>query len=272
MTDGGYQEGRNSLGIFADYQPVNCNLVATNESFAELSENCISMNRFNSKRIHIVFIGDSNLRLQREHFAQLQPTRQIKTSYIGTYGGLLESIVHIRSKLSLLDFEQEDVVLIFNSGLHDISVLCSSLDFRVEQRKEYVPEDYTCVEEYQKALTELTTMISSFPARVKLFQTTSAGWMRWGNFGFAWPMTLANQSFPQSTHFVDVFNHIAFRVLRDFDDIDIMDGYWITLARPDNREIGEENVIGKHLVHPGLEVQDAIVRTWTTIILSKLGC
>lgn len=272
MTLAGYQVGRNSLGIFADYQPTNCNLIARNESYGTLFGAC-SSNRLYSKPIHLVFIGDSNLRIQKQHFSRKsRDSGDIKTTLISTFGGILETIENVKIELSLLDSVNEEVVIIFNSGLHDITVLCSGMTFRVEQRSGYVPVDFTCVDEYEKALTELAQTVSSFPGRVKIFQTTTAGWMRWGNFGFAWLPVQANQSFPQSTYFVDTFNQIAFRVLQGFDDIGIMDGYWMTLARPDNREVDNLNSVGRHLVHPGLEVLGALVRTWMTILLSKLGC
>ena len=65
------------------------------------------------------------------------------------------------------------------------------------------------------------------------------------------------------------FNDIAYDVLSSFSNISLMDGYWMTLARPDNREVGKRNEIGKRLVHPGQEVADAMVRVWNHILLSK---
>ena len=44
----------------------------------------------------------------------------------------------------------------------------------------------------------------------------------------------------------------------------------ITLARPDCREIGADNAIGKYLVHPGTEVVDAMARIWLTVVLNVL--
>jgi hypothetical protein len=40
----------------------------------------------------------------------------------------------------------------------------------------------------------------------------------------------------------------------------IMDAYWMTLARPDNRELSEKGKRAK-LAHPGTEVMSAIVGT-----------
>jgi hypothetical protein len=50
----------------------------------------------------------------------------------------------------------------------------------------------------------------------------------------------------------------------------VVDGYWITLARPDNREVNIDNAIGKHMVHAGQEVLDAMTRVWLTIVWNGL--
>lgn len=65
-------------------------------------------------------------------------------------------------------------------------------------------------------------------------------------------------------------NDIAFDVLANSDqanDIHIMDGFWMSLARPDNTEMGPRNQIGKHMVHPGVEVMDAMARKWMHIVV-----
>ena len=69
------------------------------------------------------------------------------------------------------------------------------------------------------------------------------------------------------------FNELAFDILSNSTkSIRVMDEYWLTLARPDNREIfwGEGNA-GKHMAHPGLEVFDAMVHQWLTMVLASLS-
>ena len=69
------------------------------------------------------------------------------------------------------------------------------------------------------------------------------------------------------------FNELAFDILSNSTkSIRVMDEYWLTLARPDNREIfwGEGNA-GKHMAHPGLEVFDAMVHQCLTIVLASLS-
>jgi hypothetical protein len=68
------------------------------------------------------------------------------------------------------------------------------------------------------------------------------------------------------------FNHIAWDILARVDGIHVLDGYWMTLARPDNREVGLEKMLGKHLVHPGEEVLHAMVRVWMQVLLQSMSC
>ena len=80
---------------------------------------------------------------------------------------------------------------------------------------------------------------------------------------------------PVSTEFVDFFNDIAYDVLKDsFPTIPVMDGYWITHARPDNREIhrGLKKTLSSKLSHPGVEVVLTMLRTWVTIVAQSEVC
>ena len=267
----GYQEGHNSLGIWADYQPINCNLIANTGSLRPLIKQC-ALDRLGGKPVHFVFIGDSVIRLQWDLLMHGTTSSLVKSTMISTRGGIIQTLQNVTSTLSELSTEGEEIVIIFNTGLHDISVFCSDKDNKRRPGYSVVsPKEFVCIEEYQENFTQLVEFLSSFPARVKVFQTTTAGWMKWGNYGFAWNPASA-QVFSKSTHFVDALNHIAFRVFDDYDGFDIVDGYWVTLARPDNRQVDEYNSIGKHLVHPGMEVLRAMVRTWMTLVLSKLKC
>ena len=80
---------------------------------------------------------------------------------------------------------------------------------------------------------------------------------------------------PVATEFVGFFNDIAFNVLQEsFPEIPIMDGYWISYARPDNREttVGFKKALEKKLSHPGMDVVLTLLRQWTTIVLQSDVC
>jgi hypothetical protein len=80
---------------------------------------------------------------------------------------------------------------------------------------------------------------------------------------------------PVATEFIAFFNELAYQVIQDnFPTISVMDGYWISYARPDNREInmGPKKALEKKLSHPGVEVASAMLRTWTTIVAQSDLC
>jgi hypothetical protein len=52
--------------------------------------------------------------------------------------------------------------------------------------------------------------------------------------------------------------------------IHMTDVFWMTLSRPDHREIDSKNDIGKKLSHPGMDIIDTMVRIWLTIVLQLL--
>eukprot|EP00978_Attheya_sp_CCMP212_P017561 scaffold46967_cov52-Attheya_sp.AAC.1 len=125
---------------------------------------------------------------------------------------------------------------------------------------------------YRAAVNDLVEFIQQFPAELRVFQSTSAGWLRYGNYGFAWPSTQL-QPFPLSANFVSHFNDISFDVIKTIAppaNIFIMDAYWVSLPRPDHREVNANNDIGKHLVHPGPEVMSVLQRKWLMMILERL--
>lgn len=259
---------------------------------------------------HIIFIGDSVMgrqhRYVKDYFtrkhSQLFENKEngflkheslsIKTTLLPTHGGIVVRFDEIVQELQkfLLTEQNETRYILFNTGLHDIAQLCSKT--YIASRKEYLhklqgnqtelnhdgQEHFSCVEVYRNKFRELVTFLSSYPAERVCFRTTTSGWPKYGNFGFAWPTT-RYQTFPFSSDFVAYFNKVALEVLMEVEkeeespsdfNISIMDGYWISLARPDHTEISDLNAIGPHLVHPGVEVISAMTRTFLMIIMRDL--
>ena len=177
----------------------------------------------------------------------------------------------IKQKLDKIYATSEDSAkaIIFNTGMHDIHRLCGSE--WTEDRKSYIDEsvlleNFSCVREYESIIRDFADLIIGVPADLRVFQSTTSAWPKYGNYGIQWPFDA--QLLPLDSSFVMPFNEIAFTVLREYHDtIQIMDGFWITHSRPDNREVGE---IGKKLSHPGLEVQVAMATIWSMMILEKL--
>ena len=262
-----YQSGENALGIFMAYQPYQCHILTSLAQAKIMFHSCHSP-------LHVIFVGDSVMKLQFNSFVK-STLPDVRTTYIKTHSGLRRVLPNVTAELLDIDWTDhtEDRVIVFNSGLHDISDLCSQ---RSLQRRESIHLDNfrsnnasSCVNNYRVLLTQLVGVISSLPAKARIFQTTSAAWMKYGNFGFAWPPD-KKQYFSLSTHFSEYFNDIAFEVIVAFGNVGIVDAFWLMLARPDNREVDMEQHIGRHMVHPGYEVLHALVMIWMTLLADVL--
>jgi len=270
----GYKQSTNSIGIQMsyDYSP-NCTLLASRSFQKQGSSH--PFHQCESKDIKVIFIGDSVMRVQWNRFDELvKGIPSVSTDYISLYGGYRmceRQDPTISQKLDAIYAKSENSVkaIIFNTGMHDIHRLCGSEWF--EDRKNYIDEsvlsaDFSCMREYESIIKDFADLISSVPADLKIFQSTTSAWPKYGNYGIQWPF--GAQLLPLDSSFVAPFNEIAFTVLREYHKtIQIMDGFWITHSRPDNREVEE---IGKKLSHPGLEVQGAMAIIWSMMILEKI--
>ena len=263
----GYQHAYNSLGIKMEYQPVGCRLV---DGWSDADAK--------SKSVHLIFVGDSVMGLQHRHVRSAVTAAKgndAKATIIGTHGGLakrLDEVIEELQQIPAVNPNERRMVL-FNAGLHDIAQLCS-VKYK-KARSEYFPladDEFSCIEVYKTLLYKLTSFLVGYPAELVAFQTTSAGWMPYGNFGFAWNPN-EYQPYSLSPNAVTHFNRAAMEIVENASGgrFPIVDGYYITLARPDHREIGEDNAIGKHMVHPGVEVVDAMARVWLTVVANVLA-
>lgn len=79
---------------------------------------------------------------------------------------------------------------------------------------------------------------------------------------------------PVATDFIDFFNKIAYSVMKEgFPEIPVMDAFWVSYARPDNREVaGKKRALEKKLSHPGRDVVYAILRSLSTIVAQSNLC
>ncbi|OEU21532.1 hypothetical protein FRACYDRAFT_235157 [Fragilariopsis cylindrus CCMP1102] len=272
-----YDTNRNSIGINMEYKyNNNCLLIP---------EFAFDKNLHPNQRAFSKCYSDSVLRIQNKMLEKLLlknggiPSTNVtfQFHFLSLHGGYRRNQIIGPSNVTqfLSDIQKNDEVgikvILFNTGLHDIHRLCGS-EFSNE-RKEYLTtssiSSFSCVDEYKALLIDFVTVIQDFPAQLKVFQSTTAAWPKYGNWGIQWDHN--GQRMPLVSDFSAVFNDIAYEVILDannnYDGIDIMDGYWITYPRPDNREIGD---IGNKLSHPGSEVVSAMSRKWATLILDRI--
>lgn len=261
----GFKSGVRSLGVEMEFEMVDCGLPRVHLRKTLLAHPLRS-------RIHVVFIGDSNMGRQYRPFESLFG-EQIRTSFVQTHKGLVAASQEILQQLK--QFKQTAspdtiFVVLFNAGLHEIGRLCSQ--DQATDRRTFIGEDdatFSCKDQYRSSMTELVQAIQrTFPSQLVVFQTTTAAWMRWGNFGFAWPLD-EHQTLPKDPAFVELFNDIA-RPIMEAADIPSMDAYYLTLARPDHREFSETNHIGGHMAHAGDQVYEVLLHKWLVMILEHL--
>ena len=141
-----------------------------------------------------------------------------------------------------------------------------------EDRRTYLRSDMpgACVDLYKIAISSLIEEIMKLPDDdLKIFQTTTAAWPKYGNYGAAWDPRYG-QTLPLDAAFVEYFNSVALDILEDFPSIAIVDGYHVSYGRPDNREIDVKSALGRKLSHPGLEVISAMVRIWSMLVLQQV--
>jgi hypothetical protein len=219
----------------------------------------------------VLFIGDSNLLLQQIMFREFFGN-SLETTRISTEGGLVVTLPNITKRLKQLALEPQDYFVIFNAGLHDINKFCQKdwRHYRAPLIHNVSDADFSCLRYYRESLTELVAAVAAFPARLRVWQTTTAAWPKWGNFGVAWPAD-NYQVLPSDTSTILHWNEVAWEVLQPYsNEIAVMDAYWLTLSRPDHRESDRNNVIGKHLVHAGPQVYYVLTRKWAMLILQTI--
>jgi hypothetical protein len=283
-----YQIGETSLGFDMEYIPTSCSLMParaakdprTLDSCRKRSQET-NTNTKSNRSLHILFIGDSNFRMQQDMFDRFFG-QKLKTTRISTEGGLVVTLPEIQKSLQELALKATDSTVtsaagtdyfvIFNAGLHDIDKFCQKIwwKYRAPLIHNVSDVDFSCVQLYRESLTELVTAVAAFPARLRVWQSTSAGWPKWGNYGVAWPAD-AWQVLPTDPTAIAHWNNVAWEVLQPFsNEIAVMDAYWLTLSRPDHRESDRSNSLGKHLVHAGPQVYYVLMRKWAMMILQTI--
>jgi hypothetical protein len=265
----GYQRGLNSLGFKADYVYSSCALLSEQVvRDTQIWNDTIRESRFKAKAIRVLFIGDSNMRKQEEmfrtYFGGLVESEEITTS-----GGIVPLLPSIIERLDVLKLDTSaQYFVIFNTGLHDLDKLCVAR--RRPERDPYInvtDEEFFCFDEYRRQLERFVQAVKSFPSILTVWQTTTAGWPKWGNTAPWRPGSI--QNLPSDASAVAYLNDIAWDILSS-RDVPVMDAYWLTLARPDHRDVNEQNAIGKRMVHGGPEIYSVLTRKWAMMILESL--
>lgn len=272
-------------GIHMDYEYTNCHLPSLEDIKMQL-KHAIQRRRArgNYKTLLLLFVGDSVMDMQHGRFVPFfEGVEGIETRMFYTSGGLSAVMDNalLPSMKFLLEEDDKDRFVLYNAGLHDIMQLCTQE--KKEKREVYIdyskwPSEerpFSCAEEYRANMEKLHWSIESMPAKLHVYQSTNSAWNLYGLLG---EVALSHMHpFPKSPHMISHFNAIVEDIVlnstmpsRRRHAPAIMDGFAMTAPRPDNREVMFNNYIGRKMVHPGLEVADAMVQVWTTMILDQI--
>lgn len=167
----------------------------------------------------------------------------------------------------MTEFPNDHFIVIYNLGLHEFQNRCALFG---QAAKRVKPNPGPCVDFYQNDVANMTNLVTSNRALVKLWESTTAGWHRWGVFGVAWPQK-AGQNFPIDPNLCHDLNRVAWDVVHK-SNMKVMDTYWLTLPRADHREVIDKDAsrTSYKLVHFGPEVYLSLLRQITMIALEAL--
>ena len=208
----------------------------------------------------------------------------------GPMDGVIKSHMYLRDALNKLLNRDENRVLIFNAGLHDILNSCAtSVEVQLSVAAPFPSNFTSCLEAYQAGFLTYARIVSKFPADLKIFRTTNisslllysaafvltllslllqAAWLRWGQINVDFGLNPQPTILSHNT--VKLFNDAAISIIRNCNecqDIQILDFYWPTLSRPDDTEINNLNNIGPHMVHPGFDTVLLLLRKEIMMIM-----
>eukprot|EP00977_Amphora_coffeiformis_P011918 scaffold2917_cov191-Amphora_coffeaeformis.AAC.11 len=181
-----YKYGAASIGFVADYVYRDCDLPNL-ESLVKQSLARLVDPPLDHENDVIVFIGDSHMRKQYKLFLEHFGDR-LTSVYLKTNDGLLVRFPEIRLGLEKITAQLNNAkhrgkaYILFNAGLHEIDILCSQKRVRSRGRVISTPDDnFSCTQQYRSNLMELTKLVLDVPGALRVFQSTSAGWIKWGN-------------------------------------------------------------------------------------------
>lgn len=168
-----YQDLETSMGIHMKYEFLACSLSPLSKILKVFS----SYRKKKRRSIHVVFIGDSVMRMQEEFFRfNTRGVEGVRSTIISTSGGILATRGNVTESLHAIEQENplEKRFILFNIGLHEVYTHCNT---RIHFR-ELHPEldsDEPCLPGFRTRMADLVKLIESVPAELRSFQITTAG-------------------------------------------------------------------------------------------------
>ena len=196
-------------------------------------------------------------------------TSAFEIAFQPTNHGLMARMPDVRAAVDALVRCQRQgtcaPVLIFNSGLHDLVRItegcalllewhntCCSYDSSSDSRsmrrscgnatllalqRNKRGAELDCVSLYTRLLQEVVDYVeqSGF-AGIKIFRTTTAAWLKWGNYQVNWLQKNALQLFITSWPPIVRWNELALGVIGKAEGWHVIDGFQSSIGRPDHTE------------------------------------
>jgi len=291
-----YKASHNALGFQMEYFYNDCTVLSyadmtSREKWLQVLDGTADGGNEQKKHqaIHVLYIGDSNTRNQfnyfRDHIGMVVSNNQnvqnydrghswtfldgrLKLTYVDMMGNwpqtFNKTVDTIHHHVQEPRNRGDNFMVLYNAGLHEITNRCS-----LTGEAKGLKYDGSCYDVYRQDVRDLTKVVKSFPASLRIWQSTVAGWPKWGLFGVSWPQT-RGQKFPLEPNFCGWINELAWDVVHTEHQIPVMDTYWISSSRPDHREVADKKDANQQtmykLVHLGDEVYSFLVRKFVHAI------
>jgi hypothetical protein len=241
----GYINSYNSIGFHSDYQYNDCHLIANqdlvhattinkentvipNEDPLYCLSNLLSLTSTIPKT-NILLFGDSVMRIQNQFLENFITDQHNNIRIIRMpelyCGPLLSSRLGLNVSQFVEEYNLNNInstfrtIVVYNTGLHDVDRICSH-SWNQEKETYMTSEEFhnKCADNYHSAFQQFTnTLLQINNIYCIIFQTTTAAWLKYGNWGFGW-YPAHPQTEPVDTNFVDAFNTIAIGIIQNFNN------------------------------------------------------
>ncbi len=236
----------------------------------------------------IYAIGDSVTRVQAQSLADILGERiegegetytqrtqrtMFHVLFQATNNGMMSRMSDIKQSIDrLLQCQHKGActpVIHFNSGLHDLDKYCGNVGHQIAFRQDAgLGADFDCITSYVSLLQEVIQYVAASGFQgVKVFRTTTAAWLKFGNSQVDWfhPDYRDEQVFISNWLSVVRFNELAVPLFKKAG-WHIIDGFQSSIGRPDHAEKKQ----GGAMVHFDHEVPDAHNQQLLSIVLEEL--
>jgi hypothetical protein len=222
------------------------------------------------QHVQVLMLGDSVLNAQAVKFAKMAPSRwTVNASYLKwsfDYAPTLEKF-----KLVACAAHSRTDVVVYNSGIHDfyartgLSKKVRSRSTKFATNLRWDPRVY-----HEHLALALDTLEACQPHALKIYRTTTAAWLKFGNFVANWTR---REPLWSSWHATEHVHHLESDFFRQrapkYRTWKILDGFFSTVSRPDCVENNPAHPEAS-FIHPCDDALDAMNYELLSVIDASL--